>query len=211
MIRHLVFDLSSVYDLSSRAKRGICSLLSIKPIARKLESTDGAEIAEAALVLPLVFMLLLGIIWFGRAFNIYSTITQAAQQGAITAARASCATCGDTLPAPALAENAIYAVLQADRLSTSQVQLPANPPNCGPNQPCNACASPPGGGCTPATGANALPVYVCQNVQLNPGATPAQCGAVVSFQYPFKFYLPFTSLNNQQIIMSAQAQSRMEN
>ena len=50
-------------------------------------STDGAEIAEAALVLPLVFMLLLGIIWFGRAFNIYSTIQQAAQQGAIVAAR----------------------------------------------------------------------------------------------------------------------------
>src|ERR1700687_5728378 len=108
-----LFDLSSVYDLSSRAtgvpsrphlpdgvgKRGICSLLNIKPIARKLERTDGAEIAEAALVLPLVFMLLLGIIWFGRAFNIFSTITQAAQQGAITAARATCATCENAFPA----------------------------------------------------------------------------------------------------------------
>ncbi len=55
--------------------------------SRKLGSADGAEIAEAALVLPLVFMLLMGIIWFGRAFNIYSTIQQAAQQGAIKAAR----------------------------------------------------------------------------------------------------------------------------
>src|SRR6267378_1071707 len=88
----------SDYDLSSRAKRGICSLLNIKPIARKLGSTDGAEIAEAALVLPLVFMLLLGIVWFGRAFNIYSTITQAAQQGAIIAARDPCATCGNDPP-----------------------------------------------------------------------------------------------------------------
>jgi len=34
---------------------------------------------------------------------------------------------------------------------------------------------------------------------------------VVSFQYPFQFYLPFTSLNMQKIILSAQAQSRMEN
>jgi hypothetical protein len=33
----------------------------------------------------------------------------------------------------------------------------------------------------------------------------------VSFQFPFKFYLPFTSLNMQQITMSAQGQSRMEN
>ena len=73
-------------------------MLNIKRIARQLRSADGAEIAEAALVLPLVFMLLLGIVWFGRAFNIYSTIQQAAQQGAITAARATCVTCGMTFP-----------------------------------------------------------------------------------------------------------------
>ncbi len=48
-----------------------------------LRSSEAAEIAEAAMVLPVVFIFLLGIIWFGRAFNIYSTITQAAQQGAI--------------------------------------------------------------------------------------------------------------------------------
>ena len=59
----------------------------------KLRNVEAAEIAEAALVMPVVFIFLLGIIWFGRAFNIYSTITQAAQQGAITAARPTCATC----------------------------------------------------------------------------------------------------------------------
>jgi len=49
-------------------------------------------------------------------------------------------------------------------------------------------------------------------VQLNPTAgQPAQCGSVVSFQYPFQFYLPGTSLNFSQILLSAQAQSRMEN
>jgi len=37
-------------------------------LLRKLERPDGAEIAEVALVLPLVFMFLLGIVWFGRAF-----------------------------------------------------------------------------------------------------------------------------------------------
>jgi hypothetical protein len=34
---------------------------------------------------------------------------------------------------------------------------------------------------------------------------------MVSFQYPFQFNFPGTSLNLQQIILSAQAQSRMEN
>ncbi len=183
----------------------ITSQMNIKGIKRRLGNTDGAEIAEAALVMPVVFMLLLGIIWFGRAYNIYSTITQAAQQGAITAARASCATCGDN---PATGTyGAVTAVMQASNLDITQI-LPGNVPNCG-TQPCSAnlCPSPwPSGSCTSTTG-----IYVCQNVQLNPSTTqPVQCGSVVSFQYPFQFYLPFTSLNLEQITLSAQAESRME-
>ena len=177
-------------------------MVNINPIARKLQSTDGAEIAEAALVLPLVFMLLLGIVWFGRAFNIYSTITQAAQQGAITAARASCATCGNSPSIDGTVDNTIYAVMQASSLDPAQIPANPNPPTPMP------CANPPGA-CT--TGSN---ITICRNVQLNPnpGAIqPPQCGSMVSFQYPFQFYLPFTSLNMQRIILSAQAQSRMEN
>ena len=62
----------------------------LKTVAHNLRSTEASEIAEAAVVLPLVFMFLLGIVWFGRAFNIYSTIQQAAQQGALAAARPTC-------------------------------------------------------------------------------------------------------------------------
>jgi len=191
-------------------KRGICSLPNIQRIARQLRSTDGAEIAEAALVLPVVFMLLLGTVWFGRAFNIYSTIQQAAQQGAITAARASCATCLNTPATTTNVDNAITAVMQASNLDPTQIQLPTAAPNCAPGQPCSAC--PPPWPPAPTTGlcSSTANIYVCQNVQLNPAATPTQCGVVVSFQYPFQFYLPFTSLNLQQIILSAQAQSRME-
>ena len=176
-------------------------MLNIKPIARKLDRTDGAEIAEAALVLPLVFMLLLGIIWFGRAFNIFSTIQQAAQQGAITAARSSCVTCGNAPNSDGTVDNAIYAVMQASSLDPAQISANTNPPPM-------PCLNPPGA-CT--TGSN---ITICRNVQLNPnpGANqPPQCGSIVSFQYPFQFYLPFTSLNMQKIILSAQAQSRMEN
>ena len=181
---------------------GICSLLIVKRIASKFESTDGAEGAEAALVLPFVFMLLLGIIWFGRAFNIYSTITQAAQQGAITAARSSCVTCGNAANNDGTVDSAIYAVMQASSLDPGQIPANSNPPTPMP------CVNPPGA-CT--TGNN---ITICRNVQLNTnvGANePLQCGSVVSFQYPFQFYLPFTSLNMQKIVLSAQAQSRMEN
>jgi Flp pilus assembly protein TadG len=168
-------------------------------IARKLRATDGAEIAEAALVLPLVFMLLLGIVWFGRAFNIYSTITQAAQQGAITAARSSCATCGNTEALDATVTSAVTGLMQSSSLDPAQIQVSSASPTL--------CVTPPG---VCKTTSN---IKVCRNVQLNPGATtePTQCGTMVAFQYPFKFYLPFTSLNLQQVVMSAQAQSRMEN
>jgi Flp pilus assembly protein TadG len=202
------------YDLSSRAKRGICILLKIKSIPRQLRSTAGAEIAEAALVLPLVFTLLFGIIWFGRAFNIYSTIQQAAQQGAITAARATCATCGvtsNTFPSVTTVDDAVYAVMNASHLDITKIKLPASPPNCAPGQPCSACPSPPFPPPAASACSSTASIYVCENVQLNPAATPVQCGTVVSFQYPFQFNLPGTSLNMQQVILSAQAQSRMEN
>jgi len=180
-------------------------LLNIKRIAQQLGSTDGAEIAEAALVLPLVFTLLLGIIWFGRAFNIYSTIQQAAQQGAITAARDSCATCGNALPnATTAVDPVVVAVLKASSLDASQIkQWEANNPTPG-LQSCPAPAPPVS--CT-LTGNK---IWVCSSVLLNSSTQPAQCGAMVSFQYPFTFnLLSLTPLPS--ITMSAQAQSRMEN
>lgn len=182
------------------------SVLNVKRIARQLEKTDGAEIAEAALVLPLVFMLLLGIVWFGRAFNIYSTITQAAQQGAITAARATCVTCpgGNTFPADSAVDSATTAVMQASNLDPTQII--ANPPSP------ISCVNPPALATCATSTHN---ITICRQALLNATTSsipqPPQCGTVVSFQYPFQFYLPFTSLNLQQIVLSAQAQSRMEN
>ena len=174
--------------------------MNIQAIARRLSSAEAAEIAEAAMVLPLVFMLLLGIVWFGRAFNIYSTIQQAAQQGAITAARATCVTCGNDFPNNGEVQTAVDAVLKSSNLQASQIKASANPGliSCPPPAPV--------GGCTKTAGN----IWVCRTVRLN-ATQPFQCGSVVSFQYPFQFYLPFTSLNLQQVVLSAQAQSRMEN
>src|SRR6266550_5580313 len=96
-------------------------------IMHKLGHADGAEIAEAALVLPLVFMFLLGIVWFGRAFQIYSAITQAAQQGAITAARPACGTCGNSFPNDPQVKDAVYAVTDASNLDRNLITQ--NPPS----------------------------------------------------------------------------------
>ena len=177
----------------------------IKRIANQLGNTDGAEILEAALVLPLVFLLLLGIVEFGRAFNIYSTIQQAAQQGAIAAARATCAACGNNFSTSV--DSTVSAVMQASNLDPTQIK--ANAPSA------LSCVNPPPALATCTTNGTTN-VTVCQQVLLNstPLGTPPpppQCGVIVSFQYPFKFELPFTSLNLQTITLSTQAQSRMEN
>src|SRR5580693_3594552 len=102
--------------------------MKIKQIARQLVGTDAAEIAEVALVLPLVFMLLLGIVWFGRAFNIYSTIQQAAQQGAITAARPSCATCSSgNFPADTVVQTSVEGIMKSSSLDTTKILVNPNP------------------------------------------------------------------------------------
>ena len=168
-------------------------------LAQKVRRTEAAEIAEAALVLPVVFIFLLGIIWFGRAFNIYSTITQAAQQGAIVAARPTCATCDSSFPIDTTVASAVISVMQASSLDPNLIQSGTAQPGCT----------------TPSN------IQVCRQVILNsttgsaPPCTPGTqfqvCGAIVSFQYPFQFYLPFTSLNLSQVVLNAQGQSRMEN
>lgn len=42
----------------------------------------GATLAEAAVTILIVFMFLMGIMEFGRAYNIYQTMTNAAREGA---------------------------------------------------------------------------------------------------------------------------------
>src|SRR5256885_13468088 len=59
----------------------------------QLHDATAAEIAEAAVILPMLFMLLLSIYWFGRAFSIHSTINHAAREASRTAASPSCANC----------------------------------------------------------------------------------------------------------------------
>ncbi len=165
--------------------------------------TRGAEIAETAAVLPVLFTVLLAIFFFGRAYNIYGTINQAALQGARAAVAPSCATCGNTSwTADQIATNFVAPTLVASKLNPAQV-LPWTPPNvcqCGAGCVAVACD---------AAGVAAVPsICVQQNVVLNATVGAHQeCGTSVAFQYPYNFNLPFNAMNLQ---MKAAAQMRAE-
>jgi hypothetical protein len=171
-----------------------------------VSGSTGSEIAEAALVLPIFFMLMLGIYWFGRAFNTYATINHAAREGARIAVAQSCATCGTPNQSQTTTQIAAQVAqsLQASSLDPGQVtNLGGAPMSCG------------GGSATCAQAANPK-IWVCYNVQLQPPSSlplnsgaPA-CGVSVQFEYPYQFSLPFTSLNNQQIMLNAGVQMRGE-
>ena len=175
------------------------------PWTKKLQASGGSQVAEAALVMPLAFMMLLGIYWFGRAFNTYATINHAAREGARAAVAQTCATCASPNVAPTVATVAsvVTQTMQASSVDPTQIipypsTLPT-PANC-PGAPANASCSANGN------------VTVCNNVAITPLTSPYPqvCGVTVSFQYPYQFWIPFTSLQNQQIILTADVQMKGE-
>lgn len=172
-------------------------------IFRKIaHDTRGAEIAEAAAVLPLMFMVLLGIFWFGQAFSLYGTITRAAQEGARAGAAPYCTTCSSPQTAAANAEAAVKSAMTIANLDFTKAQQPASPPSfpagsCGATPPCDSGSS------------NFCVQTPVQLTNAGAGDTPV-CGISVSFQYPFSFNLPFSSLNKQTIWLQASARMRME-
>ena len=125
-------------------------------------ATTGSEIAEAALVIPIFFMIMLGIYWFGRAFNTYATINHAAREGARLAVAQTCATCGSPNAQPTLTQigNQVAQTLQASSLDPGQVQ------NLGASR--TACGGGTASCQTPGTGPQ---ICVYYNVQIEPPAS----------------------------------------
>jgi Flp pilus assembly protein TadG len=194
---------------------------------RKLEDgAGGSEIAEFAMILPLLFLFLIGIFWFGQAFRIYGTITNAARDGARAAVAPACATCAAGDPSTN-AWNVIKSDLQAAHLDPTHLQQPTTPPAL-----CACSSSGSATSCTTATVAcDGSESNICvQGVSHTSGGAPnesyvqlsstlasnnlpggaGECGISVSLQYRYSFWLPFTSLSNQTINLRAQAQMRAE-
>lgn len=174
----------------------------LKLVRRLFDETRGAEIAEAAAVLPVMFMVLLGIFWFGQAFSIYGAITRAAQEGARAGSAPQCSTCGLSTTAASLtaATNAVNNALIASKLDPTLAQAPTRPTftACANAVSSVQCGS-NGGACIQ------LPVQLLTNAQGG-----GDCGVSVYFQYPFRFWLPFTAVDNQRIWLTASASARME-
>lgn len=174
----------------------------IKNWRRLALRTDANEIAEAAAVLPLLFMVLIGIFWFGQAFRIYGTITRAAQEGARAAVAPACSTCTSPISPPALsAYNAISNVLQTARLDPLNLNKSTTAPAL------HSCID------GSAVACDGTPSNICvqENVRLSDKVTGSGvCGVSVTFQYPYQFWLPFASLNQQRIQIPAAARVRQE-
>jgi len=171
--------------------------------SRLVRDTGASEIAEAALVLPLLFMVLLGIYWFGRAFNIYATINHAAQQVARVGVAQTCANCGNHNIDPVTATTLIDNILQASSVDPSQIILhdptPSACPIAGYTMTRNVLGS-----------NNNILYYNYTWINAGNSTYPPVCGVRITFQYPYQFWLPFTSLNNQRIILTADVQMKGE-
>jgi TadE-like protein len=169
-----------------------------------LSTNTASQIAEAALVLPLAFMMLLGIYWFGLAFNIYATINHAAREGARAGVAQTCATCNNQPLSASAGAAIITQAMQASSVDPTKIQ------QWGNTTP-TFCSNPLGtltGACTVNS-----KITMCNYVLLNPPVTsggPQSCGVTVSFQYPYQFWLPFTSLNQQQILLTVDVQMKGE-
>ena len=150
----------------------------------------GAEVVEMAFALPILFMLLLGLFWFARAYNVYETMTRAAREGARVAVAPACSACagGGQLPAIATVASAVNGSLVASSLDPTQVA-------------CGTCA----GTCN----GSAPAICYQSDVVLNTATTPTEHGVVVSFTYPFQFAIPFVTFT-QNITLSTTVRMRQE-
>ena len=186
----------------------------MKKLVQLVADTDAQEIAELAIVVPILFSLIIGIYSFGRAYNIYSTITRAAQAGARVAVASTptiCTTCTSscywsttTFPCDASVTQVVKDVVTASHLDVHQIAQPSSKPNpaaCPDPNLTKTCAA-------ASDGSN---VYICRNVVLNTSSNTAlrECGTIVSFQYPYEF-LPVPFLRSISVNIPAIAQMRLE-
>ena len=142
----------------------------------------GAELVEAALILPILLMLLLGIVTFGRAWDVYQTITRAAREGAKQAVLTPCAVSTYCSGATNYTATDIWTNFVDPTLQSANLDATKKTSN------------------------------TITYVQLDPTGTPPHvCGIQLRFNYPYTFSLPFTSLNLSTINLQTTVRMRLEN
>jgi Flp pilus assembly protein TadG len=144
----------------------------------------GAELLEFALVMAILLTLMLGIIWFARAYSVHQTLTRAAREGARVAAMPSSFAAGNAFADPSRVSR------DSSSVFANQIAPVLRSANLDPNK---------------VTG------YAQQVDWLNASETGRQCGVVISFSYPFRLEIPFTGMGLTTISLTAKAQMRREN
>lgn len=142
-----------------------------------------------ALVLPLLLVLLLGIIAFGRAYDVYQTITRAAREGARQAVLTGCATCANPTTIPTstfVMNNYVNPALLAANLDPTQMETPKEQyvwldPDDSPPYICGIQISfkYPYTLTLPFTGLNLTTVHIPTNVQMRLENQPQNCSALI--------------------------------
>lgn len=184
----------------------------------------GSELVEFAVIAPLLMMVLFGMYWFGRAYNIYETLTRAAREGAAYAARPVCGTCnivgnGELPGFPSsgeIGDNVVIPALNAAHIKESDLAAISKPNVAGcsqvfnnlPTSPCPQSGTKSSASCYSYKGQNKI--WVCRCVDMNPNSSPSECGVSISLAYPWMFNFPFTGLDKVVINIPASVQQRQE-
>jgi TadE-like protein len=170
---------------------------------RSAATEAGAEIVELAFILPVLLMLLLGLIWMARAYNVYQTITRAAREGARYAVLPSCASCGNTM----------VDTYTGAGTPGNQDACIANPTNVFNNYVLPSLqASSLGDPTSKQVGGSYCQEAVVMNqTTTKSDSTVQQCGVQVIITYPLQIAIPFTTLKASTLNISTQVQMRMEN
>ena len=152
---------------------------------RRIDGPErGAELLEFAFVMAILLTLMLGIIWFARAYNVHQTLTRAAREGARVAAMPSSFAAGNTFADPSGVS------MDSSSVFANQIAPVLRSANLDPNK---------------------VTDYTQQVEWLNASDTGQQCGVAISFAYPFRLEIPFTGLGLTTIQLTAKAQMRREN
>lgn len=147
----------------------------------KRRGERGADVLEAALVLPILLTLLLALYSFGRGWNIYETMTRAAREGVRHAVTTSCAMCGNSYtPATgsgSVQSDFVFPALKAAGIDTNNSLLQST--------------------------------YHQGTVVLDQAGKV--CGAYIKFSYPYKLQIPFIAWTLTTITLKTKVQMRYEN
>jgi Flp pilus assembly protein TadG len=157
---------------------------------------EAAEIAEFAIVLPILFFLVLAMFWVGQAYNISNNLNKAATDGLGAALKNTCATCGNTAATNVQIADAIEKAFQAGNLKAGSLTS---------FSPTPACPSP----ITSLTSTSGVTynVEVCTGLPLWPASTVQ--GTRIALQYQTPISSPVGAFKN--LTLAAVVQGRPEN